>query len=362
MTALAIRDEQHYLATVSEVRTLVERIEHAADAKDLADRARAAEVWAQRAKLGAEKVNLAAAARLWAERRAGELLAESTVPGGNRAKGRMTPTRSLPADVTKAQSHRWRRLAAISADEFAEIVEEMVPEGRITQAEIERRVGRRKREQAKSEQEAELVRGLAERGGPECSIAVSDLRSFVPGPVDAIVTDPPYVTADAIELYAALGEFARRTLSTNGALVVMAWQPILPDVMRVLAHPDLVYRWTCAWISGAHESTADHTRRVFDRWKPVLVYHLGGWPEKAGMLTDVISTGRDASKTAHVWQQDLDGFRHLIRAVTKPGDRVCDPFLGGGTTALAALAESRCFVGCDVDEVAIETTRERLAA
>lgn len=75
-TALAIRDEQHYLATVDEVRALALRIENVGDANALADKARAAQVWAERARLGQNQVNLAAMARLWAERRAGQLLSE----------------------------------------------------------------------------------------------------------------------------------------------------------------------------------------------------------------------------------------------------------------------------------------------
>lgn len=361
MTALAIRNEGQYLATVHEVRALAERCEHVSDAKDLADKARAAQVWAERARLGAEKVNLAAAARLWAERRAGELLAESVVPRGNHAKGREGSTKSLPDSVTKKESHRWQKLAAIDADDFAQTIAEMVPEGRITYAEIERRAKRREREETKREQEATLVREVRE-AGVRHSVEVADIRSFVTSPVAAIVTDPPYITDDAVELYAELRDFALRSLEPHGALVAMTWQPILLDVMRALDHPRLVYRWTVAWVSGAHESTADHARRVFDRWKPVLVYHLDGWHEKAGMLTDVVSSGRDVDKGIHEWQQGLDGFRQLIRAVSEPGDVICDPFVGGGTTALAALAEDRHFVGCDVAPDAVASTEARLAA
>jgi hypothetical protein len=360
-TALAIRDEQHYIATVSEVRALAERCEHVADAKDLADRARALEVYAERAKLGVEKVNLAAAARLWAERRAGELLAESAV-GSGRPTTKVPARNLLPENVTKKESHRWQKLAAIPDEEFAEAVDEMVPEGRVTYAEIERRTKRRGRETAKREHEAQLVRRVNEEGGATFNVETCDIRAFAPGTVDAIVTDPPYITADAIDLYTELRDFAVENLRPHGALVAMTWQPILPDVLRALEHPRLAYRWTVAWVSGAHESTADHARRVFDRWKPVLVYHLDGWHEKTGMLTDVVSSGRDSEKGEHEWQQGLDGFRQLVRAVTEPGAIVCDPFVGGGTTALAAVAEHRHFIGCDIDEGAVATTERRLAA
>jgi hypothetical protein len=369
VTALAIRDETHYLATVDEVRALAEQITHVSDAKELADRAQALRVWAQRQRLGLEKVNLATAAMLWAQRREGELLVEmresgerAAKGGDQRSEGSSRTTRLEDLGVDKHEASRAMKLADIPADEFAELVDEMVPEGRITQAEILRRAKRREREAKKAEEEAALVAKVNEAGGVTWRVTASDIRDFNPGPVDAIVTDPPYITADAVELYAALRDLALRILKPGGAIVAMTWQPILFDVGRALAHPDLRYRWTVAWVSGAHETTADHARRVNDRWKPVLVYHRGKWAEKAGMLTDVVSTDRDAEKGQHAWQQGLNGFRQLIRAVSKPGDVICDPFVGGGTTALAALAEERHFVGCDIDAHAVDTTHARLAA
>ena len=45
-----------------------------------------------------------------------------------------------------------------------------------------------------------------------------------------------------------------------------------------------------------------------------------------------------------------------------PGDVVYDPFLGGGSTAEAALLLDRRFVGADIDPDAVEVTVKRLAA
>jgi len=50
----------------------------------------------------------------------------------------------------------------------------------------------------------------------------------------------------------------------------------------------------------------------------------------------------------------------LVERLTKPGQLVCDPFLGGGTTALVALALGRRFIGCDIDAAAIAIARRRV--
>jgi hypothetical protein len=357
-TALAIRDEQQYLAAVSEIRSLVERIASVDEAKDLADKARAAQVWAERAGLAQAQVNLAVVAKLWAERRAGELLAASVT----RAPNMYRADTSLPANVSRVQSSRWQKLARLPLKFYEGACNEAVAAGRISLQEVFRRAERLEREDDAAKAEAALVVELSRHGGPSWSIEQADVRNFDPGLVDAIVTDPPYITEDAVDLYRALGEFATRSLKPGGALVAMTWQPLLPAVFAALSRPELTYRWTIAWVSGSHESTADYTRRVFDRWKPVLVFHRGTWLPKTRMLADVVGSGRDPEKGEHPWQQTLGGFRQLVRAVSAPGETICDPFVGAGTTCLAALAENRSFVGCDISPEAVAIANERLAA
>jgi site-specific DNA-methyltransferase (adenine-specific) len=50
----------------------------------------------------------------------------------------------------------------------------------------------------------------------------------------------------------------------------------------------------------------------------------------------------------------------LIGRTTKPGDVVLDPFLGSGTTAVAAKKLGRIFIGIECDERYISVARQRL--
>jgi hypothetical protein len=356
---LAIRDEHDYLAACAAMRALVERIETVGDAKDLADQARAAQVWAERAGLAQSQVNVAIVAKLWAERRAGELIAADPLVRRGGANGRESRLGKLR--VTASQSKRWQKLAGLPLERYEQAVTDAVEAGRVTLGEVFRRVERLDREAAVAEAERELIVELAEQGGPTWSVAHADLRDFDPGPVDVIVTDPPYITDDALELYAELGRFALRTLRPGGALLTMVSHQLLLGALEALAQPGLVYRWMIAWLYGSHESTAELRHRVQDCWKPVLVYHVGAWSSANPMFSDVVASGRHLQKDSHPWQQTLAGTRQLVRAVARPGDVVCDPFTGSGTTAVAALAESCHFVGCDVDPAAVETAERRLA-
>ena len=51
----------------------------------------------------------------------------------------------------------------------------------------------------------------------------------------------------------------------------------------------------------------------------------------------------------------------LLRLVTEPGDTVCDPFAGSGTTGVAALQEGRRFVGIERDAGYCDLARRRIA-
>lgn len=53
--------------------------------------------------------------------------------------------------------------------------------------------------------------------------------------------------------------------------------------------------------------------------------------------------------------------RWLVRLITPPGGVVLDPFLGSGTTALAALDERMRFIGIDITERYLEIARYRVS-
>lgn len=51
-----------------------------------------------------------------------------------------------------------------------------------------------------------------------------------------------------------------------------------------------------------------------------------------------------------------------LLGVTPEGGTVLDPFMGGGTTALACLETGRRFVGVELSEAYFELTGERIRA
>ena len=53
--------------------------------------------------------------------------------------------------------------------------------------------------------------------------------------------------------------------------------------------------------------------------------------------------------------------RWLVRLVTPPGGLVLDPFLGSGTTGIAAILEGFRFLGIEKDEHYAEIAKARIA-
>jgi site-specific DNA-methyltransferase (adenine-specific) len=64
--------------------------------------------------------------------------------------------------------------------------------------------------------------------------------------------------------------------------------------------------------------------------------------------------------TGYPTQKPLKLLDRIVRASTRQGALVVDPFCGSGTTLVTAAHLERAFVGSDVGELAIETTARRL--
>ena len=63
----------------------------------------------------------------------------------------------------------------------------------------------------------------------------------------------------------------------------------------------------------------------------------------------------------HPTQKPQELFEYLINSSTHPGDIVVDPFVGSGTTAVAAANTGRHFICGDISAEYVEIARRRLS-
>lgn len=62
----------------------------------------------------------------------------------------------------------------------------------------------------------------------------------------------------------------------------------------------------------------------------------------------------------HPTQKPVDLFRYLIRVSSNNGDTILDPFIGSGTTAIAAIQEGRKFIGFEINKDYYDLANRRL--
>jgi ParB-like chromosome segregation protein Spo0J len=174
--------------------------------------------------------------------------------------------------------------------------------------------------------------------------------------VDLVLTDPPYTLA-ALPLFSDLSAFCARVLRPGRLLVCYVGKLALPEeIDRLSEH--LRYVWSGAVFQpGRHTSIRQHRFRA--AYRQVLFFSAGPY-EPRGWVHDTVLSLKVPSKDLHPWQQALEPFSRLVQTCSRPGEFVCDPFVGSGTTGVAALRAGRQFVGFDVDPRAVSTAVRRL--
>jgi DNA modification methylase len=236
------------------------------------------------------------------------------------------------------------------------------------------------------------------------------------GSVALVVTSPPYFSGKEYEL--ALGEgvvpgsyleylemlrdvFAecKRVLEPGGRIAVnvanLGRKPyrslsadvigILQDDLRLLLRGEVVWRkgegasGSCAWgsfRSAANPVLRDVTERVviaskgrFDRARSVDERRRHSLPHESAITADEFMEAtldvwsmapERATRVNHPAPFPVELPARLIGLYTFRDDLVVDPFMGSGTTLVAALRAGRRYLGYDTDTGYVSTARQRV--
>jgi site-specific DNA-methyltransferase (adenine-specific) len=221
-----------------------------------------------------------------------------------------------------------------------------------------RAIEREKKAERKQQKEADkqaAVEVIAEQAMADisdvCDIRCCSMQELLASvKPDCIITDPPY-PKQYLNLYLELAEAAKDV----PLVAVMCGQSYLPEVIAAMCQ-HLKYRWTLAYMTPGGQAVQQWQAKVNTFWKPVLLFGEAGddW------IGDVAKSNvNDNDKRFHNWGQSESGMADLIERLSKPGQLVCDPFLGGGTTAVCCLALGRKFVGGDIKSDCVEKAIRR---
>lgn len=222
----------------------------------------------------------------------------------------------------------------------------------------------------------------------QCSDYRDFLQSLDRNSVDLALTDPPYTVSRKTGFSSVKNGVQRFAVSMDFG----EWDhqqidlaAFATETYRVLRRGGTVIVWYDLWkISHVYEELAGAGFKmlrliVWNKTNPVPLnskrIYLSNSREmavvgvKGGSPTfnSAYDSGdysypipRHGGKRIHPTQKPLDLFRELIHKHSNPGDLVIDPFLGSGTTAVAAIQEDRQFTGCDIDEFYTEAAQNRL--
>ena len=247
-----------------------------------------------------------------------------------------------------------------------------------------------------------------------------DMHQIPDSSVALVVTSPPYfvgkeyedsIAADADErvpttYFQYLGMldsvFAEcvRVLEPGGRIAVNVanlgrkpYRSLSADVIRILEDLGLLLRgeiiWqksrgssgSCAWgsfRSAANPALRDTTERIivaskgrFDRAKSPAARSELGLPHKSTLPTDEFMEAtldvwdmhaESARRVRHPAPFPVELPRRLIDLYTFEGDVILDPFMGSGSTLVAAALTDRRGIGYDLDSNYVDVARERINA
>ena len=198
--------------------------------------------------------------------------------------------------------------------------------------------------------------------------------------VDCVITDPPYgvdvdvsggmnrtkdaehtgsVDNDGYE--EALDTFRDtlaeidRVLDDDGLLYVFAsWKTYPEFATMIKSHGYNIFN-CLVWVkSDTTPFTAYHGKYQYQHEFCIFAgrddaRHLNETPSDVMEYDEARFSDVDDQVTTHPTQKPFQLISDFIKQATDPDDLVCDPFMGSGTTAVAAVQNDREYVGFEVD-------------
>jgi predicted RNA methylase len=188
------------------------------------------------------------------------------------------------------------------------------------------------------------------------TLYLGDCREILPtlSKVDAVVMDPPYGVRWKRGVNHARSSKAHNGIEgdadTSARDTVLEMLPVPAVVFGSFYAPyplrtKQVLVWHKPPDSGLVGSVTGFRRDA----EPIFL--VGDWPQRTVEHSSVLRTLRGqagiTTETGHPHTKPIDLMRNLMELV--PGDTVLDPFMGSGSTGIAAVKLSRRFIGIEID-------------
>jgi site-specific DNA-methyltransferase (adenine-specific) len=207
------------------------------------------------------------------------------------------------------------------------------------------------------------------------------MKAIPDGSVDLVVTDPPYLisyatnyrkdkTHDFCSVIAndnnpglirdALRE-CYRVLKPDSAAYVFCSAKTLDTFKSFAVETGFTVKNTIVWVKN-NWTAGDLKAQYGQQYEPLLLLNKGRALIRGKRLTDVWAFDRVAGKSQlHQNQKPVELIAQCIEKHSDPGDTVLDPFMGSGTTAVAAMRAGRNFIGFELSPEYHAIATQRIA-
>lgn len=175
---------------------------------------------------------------------------------------------------------------------------------------------------------------------------------------DVIITDPPYGvdyeydehedTAENLEALARFiiernSQFATRTVIFTGV-----------KNLRLYGEADWTYAWVCPAGTGVSPFG-------FTCWTPIAFFGKDPYSGKGSRPDVFVDYKPKRTGVDHPCEKPLSVMQWAIERFSLPGETVIDPFMGSGTTGVAAAKMGRNFIGIEKTQKYYDIAEHRIA-
>lgn len=205
--------------------------------------------------------------------------------------------------------------------------------------------------------------------------------------VNHIITDPPYNISQKnnfntlknhrlgldfgqwdknFDLYEWINDYAK-IIDKNGSFIIFCSYRFLSHIINKLENNDFIVKDVLKWIKTNPMPRNRDRRYVQDTEFAIWAVKKGAkWifnrdnnksylrPE---FRTSVVS---GLEKFDHPTQKSLELMKEIIKIHTNENDIILDPFMGSGTTGLAAYNLNRKFIGIEIESYYYEIAKKRI--
>jgi DNA modification methylase len=190
-----------------------------------------------------------------------------------------------------------------------------------------------------------------------CGNCLDAMKEMPDKCVDLILTDPPYGIGLEYDTYDDTEDSWFKLMTSFIPEARRIAKMVIMPSCRIKALPWIYTNFQPDWLICWYKGSPGHCAFVgFNDWEPHLVYGKTGGTQMHDYF-DVRPTPFD---NGHPCPKPIGWAKWLIERATREGDVVFDPFLGSGTTAVAAVNLGRHFIGIEISEEYCKIAEKRI--